>query len=99
MVEAVTVGVHVTAADPEEVIDPVTDGVLVLDVVPCAVLDPVCVVDAVPVFVAVAAGLPDPVGLLLAVTVGVTRGVPEPEEVPEAVGAVDPVAENDIDPD
>ena len=91
MVEAVTVGDNVTAADPEEVMDPEVEDVPVFVLVACDVTEPVAVVDAVLVFVVVAAGLLDPVGLLLAVTVAVAREEPDPEGVPEAVGAVDPV--------
>ena len=91
VVEAVTVGVNVAAADPDAVMDPVTVMVPVLDLVLCAVPEPVPVVDAVPVLVVVAAADLEAVGVLLAVTVAVTRGEPDPERVLDTVGAADPV--------
>jgi len=99
VVDAVTVGVRVTAAETEEVMDPEVEDVPVMDVVTCAVRDLVAVIDAVPVFVTVAAELLDPVVVLLAVTVAVTMADPDPEGVPDAVGAAEPVRVRVIVPD
>ena len=97
--EAVTVGVRVTAADPDPVIDPVVDGLPVLDLVACAVIEPVAVTDTVPVFVLVEVAVLEPVAVLLAVTVAVTMADLDPEGVPDAVGAADPVLVMDVEPD
>ncbi len=99
VVDAVTVGVRVATADPEEVMEPEVEGVPVMDVVTCAVRELVAVVDAVPVFVLVAAAVLEPVAVLLAVTVGVAMADPDPEGVPDAVGAAEPVRVRVIVPD
>ncbi len=99
VVDAVTVGVRVTAAETEEVMDPEVEDVPVMDLVACAVRDLVAVIDAVPVFVLVAAAVLEPVAVLLVVTVGVAMADPDPEGVPDAVGAAEPVRVRVIVPD
>jgi hypothetical protein len=99
VVEAVTVGVGVPAADPEAVIDPEVEAVPVLDLVACDVLDPVIVGVAVPVFVMVAAAERELVGVLLTVTVAVPMADPDPEGVPEEVSAAVPVRVRVMVPD